>query len=408
MAASPPIPAGHVTASPSYLQILLREQRSRRLLAKTDVVVLGPSRSFAINLTARSAPVGPSSDVSFHVTLLDCLNARNVFLTTVAQRIVAPPPIAASSSASASERRRRVRMPYAELSSTGASPYLVLLLVTITMGTVYLLLLVLFGLLRFCKRAHTSNSRVVRLQQLVRAHLTRQRRARLSLKRKALLVSYLCFRAFYNFLFTFSVIVSLILSLESASVLRLQAIASSQKALLDDFRIHFDRLESFGTSELQRQLEQALRMHRACDLSVGATLGNLTQSYEADLGQMLNNFYASSVSLANQTQRVINWKYTAFRHRLERFVDNHKLKMSEAIKVQYAPYGSLLRKAYHTPWLNLPLRLFNGTKKQFVDSLFDYALRPSNLQQPHVDFMSFMYIHEAEALHLLPTKLWKR
>lgn len=289
-------------------------------------------------------------------------------------------------------------------------PYFTLLLLTLAVGAVYLLLLIIYGVLRFCRRPHRYSH-----EELFPHHHRGQQQQRprrpphaLSTRRKVVLMAYLVFRVFYNFLFTFSAITSVIFSLQSVAMTTLESTASHQTALRDRFRVQFDNLEAFSARELKRQVDFAQTLSGACNHVIGSSLGNTTSAMRRMSQQNLETMLLSGpLSIANQTRKTFQRSLVNYQQVIERFLDKHKHRMVNHLKVNYAPYGSLLRKVYSTPWLEFPQELYNKSRA-FVDSLYDYALRPSSLKKVHVDFLTFLGISEAEKLHLMPTRLWKR
>lgn len=292
-------------------------------------------------------------------------------------------------------------------------PYFTLLLLTLAVGAVYLLLLIIYGVLRFCRRPHRYSHEELFPHHHRGAQGQQQQRVRrpphsLSTRRKVVLMAYLVFRVFYNFLFTFSAITSVIFSLQSVAMTTLESTASHQLALRDRFRVQFDNLEAFSSRELKRQVDFAQTLSSACNHVIGSSLGNTTSAMRRMSSQNLDTMLLTGpYSIANQTRRTFQRWLVSYQQEIERFLDKHKHRMVNNLRVNYAPYGSLLRKVYSTPWLEFPQELFNKSRS-FVESLYDYALRPSSLKKVHVDFLTFLGISEAEKLHLMPTKLWKR
>ena len=202
---------GKATALPAYLFLLVREIGTKSILFKQDVVLLQSSEPDAHHLSLNFTFPLPSSkfqdharrEVAFEIEALDC---RGRQLLTLGSVQVDWQP-----------ERHSVKDAGMKNVSSYASqwllqrnrPYVILAVGTAIASLVYLLLLIIYATLKCCHRSQLK--KFLSSSPIAPKTVSAIALEDVHFKRKVILTIYVAFRVLYNFLFTFTGLISLVL-----------------------------------------------------------------------------------------------------------------------------------------------------------------------------------------------------
>ncbi|TPP62042.1 hypothetical protein FGIG_01666 [Fasciola gigantica] len=222
--------------------------------------------------------------------------------------------------------------------------------------------------------------------------------------RRLLLFAHLAFRVFYTFLFTFSVAVSLIFSLQPAPrpgaaemvVQRPPVVASpgtgpwtvspySRKNVLSGSRRMLGPLlrlqtesrwlEAFAEQELRRQLDYVDRMKVACQHAVGVEITDAVREMRQMVQDYLDKWhYGTKVDDAvvnikqlgngiKEAHLLISKYFTEQRQSLEKYRAQSEQAFDYRVTGVYRSYAELLDNAYNSGWLRYVQRMLNTSMK---------------------------------------------
>ncbi|KAA3678931.1 uncharacterized protein DEA37_0006512 [Paragonimus westermani] len=227
--------------------------------------------------------------------------------------------------------------------------------------------------------------------------------------RRILLFSNLAFRVFYTFLFTFSVAVSLIFSLQPspklnvshlflqkppiiaypqtnvahgwsnglvASPLRAtKAQSKSQRFFGPTVRLRSEAqwLETFAEQELRRQLDYVDRMKVACHHAVGVEISDAAREMRQLVQERLNSWRGSKSTddrtrsgerrdcVLSATLELVRYHFAAQRELLAQVQSQMEKHLDFRFTETYRAFYELLERSYQSGWLRYVQRMLNDS-----------------------------------------------
>lgn len=223
--------------------------------------------------------------------------------------------------------------------------------------------------------------------------------------RRALLFAHLAFRVFYTFLFTFSVAVSLIFSLQpaprsSSAELMVQrppvvanpnsgpwtvaiypskpVLSGSRRMLGPLLRLQSESrwLEAFAEQELRRQMDYVDRMKVACQHAVGVEITDAVREMRQMVQDHLDKWHYRTKSddpssfgikhLSNgirEAHLLVGKYFAQQRQALEKYRAQTEQAFDYRVTRFYRSYGQLLDNTYNSGWLRYVQRMLNTSLK---------------------------------------------
>ncbi|KAF6771518.1 hypothetical protein AHF37_09527 [Paragonimus kellicotti] len=227
--------------------------------------------------------------------------------------------------------------------------------------------------------------------------------------RRILLFSNLAFRVFYTFLFTFSVAVSLIFSLQPspkpnvshvllqkppviaypqtnaphgwpiglvANQLRVSKTQSkSQRFVGPTIRLRSEAqwLETFADQELRRQLDYVDRMKVACHHAVGVEISDAVREMRQLVQERLNNWRGRKSAedrmrsgeqrecVLSSSLELTRYHFAAQRELLAQFQSQMEKQLDFRFTETYRAFYELLERSYQSGWLRYVQRMLNDS-----------------------------------------------
>ncbi|VDP66292.1 unnamed protein product [Echinostoma caproni] len=272
--------------------------------------------------------------------------------------------------------------------------------------------------------------------------------------RRVLLFAHLAFRVFYTFLFTFSVAVSLIFSLQPATRPNASELVFQRRRMLGPLlRLQAESrwLESFAEQELRRQLDYVDRMKVACQHAVGVEITDAVREMRQLVQDTLDKWHYDAKAndydeggkqrqteeLGNgisESHMLINKYFAQQRQSLDKYRVQTEQAFDYRVTNFYRAYAQLLDNTYNSGWLRYVQRMLNTSLKSDStvlerdslgmsrdSALFDaydhtrwrgtlhshylMAQQNSGLDTKHVTMMTYMGFQQAEFVHFLPLQL---
>ncbi|KAF7262232.1 hypothetical protein EG68_00496 [Paragonimus skrjabini miyazakii] len=235
--------------------------------------------------------------------------------------------------------------------------------------------------------------------------------------RRILLFSNLAFRVFYTFLFTFSVAVSLIFSLQPSPKLNVSHIllqkppiiaypqtnaphgwptglltnqlrvsktqSKSQRSVGPTVRLRSEAqwLETFADQELRRQLDYVDRMKVACHHAVGVEISDAVREMRQLVQERLNNWRGSKSAedrtrsgeqrecVLSASLELTRYHFAAQRELLAQVQSQMEKQLDFRFTEMYRAFYELLERSYQSGWLRYVQRMLNDSYR--TDSHLD-------------------------------------
>ncbi|KAF8569683.1 hypothetical protein P879_00490 [Paragonimus westermani] len=227
--------------------------------------------------------------------------------------------------------------------------------------------------------------------------------------RRILLFSNLAFRVFYTFLFTFSVAVSLIFSLQPSPKLNLshvflqkspiiaypqtnaahgwptglvasqlranKAQSKSQRFVGPTVRLGSEAqwLETFAEQELRRQLDYVDRMKVACHHAVGVEISDAAREMRQLVQERLSSWRGSKSAddrtrsgerrdcVLSTSLELVRYHFAAQRELLAQFQSQMEKHLDFRFTETYRAFYELLERSYQSGWLRYVQRMLNDS-----------------------------------------------
>lgn len=246
--------------------------------------------------------------------------------------------------------------------------------------------------------------------------------------KKTILVSFLSFRVFYTFIFTFSVALSMLLSLwppeaQNPGIYGL-SLEINENLLPPRQKEAFQR-EVKTENELNLQSRKASQRIHGCQQLMVTEIVDVTRELDRVVGQVLNKELLqtnNSMNMFHAMEDFVNQHTKEYHIAINDYISQLKAILDHTMMPDVVKFSELLSKVYASYWLHFVRRMLNSTSALFSDSrpmwsdrdsswslgyAQDSVLEPMHLNISKIQFARQFGLIEADTFLLMPSRIMK-
>lgn len=211
-----------------------------------------------------------------------------------------------------------------------------------------------------------------------------------------IIVSYGVVKTLYSFIFTFTVLYTLLSYILSSDFRTVETAFRNQTNRGNETRRRVLKIDEFGENELINQGNLVTSMQSSCSVYIEELFDSLRNHVDKK---------SDEPSISHLMRSHIDHAMYSYSKNITKFTDNYKKELDNHLSKTFFRYQKYLNKIYHSNWTKTAADLFN--KSRYSNERPKAFQKNDYLRGKEVDFASFLNIEEVQNVQLWPLQFWQ-